>query len=146
VKDFLYEFRIRRIRRWRVADALNSSVVRPSDVAAIARKLTNGEAKEIFLAFFLDARNCVIGYETVAIGGLTGVDIHPRETFRAAILSSAAAIILAHNHPSGEVSPSLEDRALTDRMKKAGELLGIPVLDHVIVTEDAYHSIAEEAT
>jgi DNA repair protein RadC len=79
----------------------------------------------------------------VAMGSLSEVEVHPREIFRGAILAGAQAVILVHNHPSGDVSPSPEDLALTRRLKAAGELLGIPMLDHLIVAQDRHQSLID---
>jgi len=81
----------------------------------------------------LDVRNRVIGSERVAIGTLDSVEVHPREVFKGAILNNASRIILAHNHPSGLVTPSKADIDLTKRLGEIGKMMGIPVLDHVIV-------------
>ncbi len=95
-----------------------------------------GRDRETFVTLHLDTRNCPIAMEVVSIGTLNGSMVHPREVFKAAILNNAAQIILAHNHPSGDPTPSREDIELTKRMREAGELLGIEVLDHLIVTAD----------
>lgn len=79
----------------------------------------------------------------VAIGSVHGVEVHPREVFRVAIERSAAGIVVAHNHPSGDPSPSADDTVLTARLRSIGELLGIPVVDHVIVTAASFYSFAE---
>jgi DNA repair protein RadC len=94
----------------------------------------------------LDQKNKVIGIHTVSMGSLTASVVHPREVFKPAILSNAAAIILAHNHPSGQPQPSQEDRVLTVRLVTAGKLLGISILDHVIIGDgtSAYFSFADE--
>jgi DNA repair protein RadC len=94
----------------------------------------------------LDRKNRVIGINTVAIGSLTASVVHPREVMKPAILSNAAAIILCHNHPSGDPQPSQEDRVLTQRLVEAGKLLGISVLDHLIIGDgtQAYVSCAEQ--
>jgi DNA repair protein RadC len=94
----------------------------------------------------LDQKNQVIGLHTVSIGSLTASIVHPRECFKPAILSNAAAIILAHNHPSGDCQPSREDRALTQRLVETGKLLGISVLDHIIIGDgtSSYFSFADE--
>jgi DNA repair protein RadC len=94
----------------------------------------------------LNQKNRVVGVNTVSIGSLTASVVHPREVFKPAILSNAAAIILAHNHPSGQPQPSQEDRVLTVRLVAAGKLLGISVLDHVIIGDgtSAYFSFADE--
>ena len=89
--------------------------------------------KEHFLVFFLNARRALLGSEIVSIGTLTSTLVHPREVFRPAIVANAKAIAVAHNHPTGEASPSPEDIRLTERLAKAGDLLGIELLDHVIV-------------
>jgi DNA repair protein RadC len=148
MKNFVYEFRVRRYRRAlsaRCAEAVGARADRPSTVAALLQQITVGADRESFYAFFLDINNTVIGFEHVAVGTLTGVDVHPREVFRGALLSGAAAIVLGHNHPSGKVTASKEDMALTARMLEVGELLGIPVLDHVIVGSDTsdFYSTAE---
>ncbi len=99
--------------------------------------------REHLVAFHLNIRHRLLRRRTVHIGTLTSVECHPREIFRGAILGSAAAIIVAHNHPSGDPTPSRDDIALTNRLREVGELCGIPVLDHVIVTDGGYVSMAE---
>ena len=89
--------------------------------------------KEHFLAFYLDARNHLVREETVSIGTLSASLVHPREVFSPAIAHAAAALIVAHNHPSGDCSPSPEDKDVTRRLQESGALLGIPLLDHLIV-------------
>jgi DNA repair protein RadC len=92
----------------------------------------------------LNARHHLIHKETVSIGSLTESTVHPRELFFAAIQRHAAALILCHNHPFGDPTPSHDDTELTQRLMKAGELLGIEVLDHVIVVEDDEVSVKEK--
>jgi DNA repair protein RadC len=99
--------------------------------------------KEYFLMATLDARNQVKHAEVIAIGCLTGSLIHPREVFVSAIKRSAAAIILSHNHPSGDPTPSPEDVQLNERLAEAGRILGIKCLDHVICAEGGYVSLFE---
>ncbi|HVV49744.1 MAG TPA: DNA repair protein RadC [Polyangia bacterium] len=99
--------------------------------------------REHLVALFLDVRHRVIRRRTVAIGSLTGVEVHPREVFKPAILASAAAIILAHNHPSGDPTPSRADIELTTRLRGVGDLVGIQVLDHLVICREGYVSIAE---
>jgi DNA repair protein RadC len=101
--------------------------------------------REHFVVFFVDQKNRVIGVHTVSMGSLTASVVHPREVFKAAILANAAAIVCGHNHPSGDVQPSREDRATTKRLVEAGKLLGIEVLDHIIIgSEGVYFSFADE--
>src|SRR5215831_12065820 len=88
--------------------------------------------REHFVVLLLNQKNRVLGIHTVSVGSLTASVVHPRETFKAAILANAAAIICGHNHPSGDCQPSKEDRAITQRLKEGGALLGINLLDHVI--------------
>ena len=91
----------------------------------------------------LNARRQLLKFEVVSIGTLSASLVHPREIFAVAISAGAAAVVVAHNHPSGDVSPSAEDREATRRLQRAGELLGIPVADHVIVSESSFFSFRE---
>lgn len=113
-----------------------------ADVAAALQDIAD-EDREHFVVFYMNVRHRVIQRRIVHVGSLTGVDCHPREVFKGAIAASAAAIIIAHNHPSGEVSPSRQDIELTQRLRECGELLGIPVIDHVIVSGNGFSSLAE---
>ncbi len=109
----------------------------PSDAAALASELIGSLDREHFISILLNTRNRIISVDTVGSGSLNGCLVHPREVFRLAIVKSAATIITAHNHPSGDPSPSSEDRALVRRLVEAGKVLGIDHLDHVIVTPGA---------
>jgi len=100
--------------------------------------------QELFKVVLLDAKNTVVKESTVSEGTLTLSLVHPREVFAYAVRESAAAVIFLHNHPSGDPTPSLEDRHLTDRLTEAGRLLGIPVLDHVIIGDGRYVSFADQ--
>jgi DNA repair protein RadC len=100
--------------------------------------------KELFVALLLDAKNRLIREYRVSEGTLTNSLIHPREAFRQAVKDSAAAVIFVHNHPSGDPTPSREDITITARLKEAGELMGIPVLDHVIIGDNGYASLKEK--
>src|SRR5215475_2947841 len=104
-----------------------------ADASTLLHTYLAGVDREHFVVLMLDQKNKVIGIHTVSIGSLTASIVHPREVFKPAILSNAAALILAHNHPSGAPQPSQEDRVLTVRLVAAGKLLGISVLDHVII-------------
>ena len=101
--------------------------------------------REVFIAVLLNARNEVIREITVAVGCLTGSLVHPREVFQPAVRDSAAAVILVHNHPSGDPTPSPEDVQLTERLVEAGRILGIRVLDHVVVAQGGYASLMDRA-
>jgi DNA repair protein RadC len=111
-------------------------------VCSFLRSYGNSD-RENFVALHLDAGLRVNGVEEIAKGTLSGVEIHPREVFKGAILGQSAGIIIAHNHPSGRPDPSSEDRELTKRLAAAGRLLGIPVHDHVIVTDTECRSMRE---
>lgn len=98
---------------------------------------------EEFRVLLLNTQHAVIRERTVTKGVLDGALIHPREVFREAIAESAAAIVLVHNHPSGDPTPSAEDRAVTRQLAEAGRVVGIPVLDHVVIGDGRYISLAE---
>jgi len=99
-------------------------------------------SKEHLRGLYLNSHNRIIRDEVISIGTINASIIHPREVFRIALESNAAAVILAHNHPSGEVTPSKEDVDTTEQLIQAGKIIGIHVLDHVIITKDAYTSIS----
>lgn len=102
------------------------------------------ETKEMFLTLHLDGKNRIIAMDVVSIGSLNQSIVHPREVFKTACLSNAAALILIHQHPSGDPTPSAEDTAITRRLKEAGELMGIKVLDHIIIGDGEYCSFVEK--
>ena len=113
------------------------------DVHRLLRPAVAGLTKEVFWALGLNARHVVRRELRIAEGSLAHVDVHPREVFRPLIRMGAAATILAHNHPSGDPTPSGDDIALTHRLREVGELTGIPVLDHVVITVRSFASLAE---
>ncbi len=102
------------------------------------------ETKEHFLALHLNSKNRLICLEIVSVGSLSAAMVHPREVFKSALLSSAAALLFLHNHPSGDPTPSREDREITQRLQQAGELLGIRVLDHLVLGGSDFHSFADQ--
>jgi DNA repair protein RadC len=99
--------------------------------------------KELFLTLLLDGKNRITRKVQVSEGCLNQAIVHPREVFAPAVRESAAAIIFIHNHPSGDPAPSREDREITRRLKEAGEILGIKVLDHIIIGDGSYFSFVE---
>jgi len=99
--------------------------------------------REHFVGFYLNSRNQVLRREIISIGSLNASIVHPREVFIPALAVSAASLILAHNHPSGDPSPSEEDLAITRRIAESGRLLGVELLDHVVVAREAYTSFKE---
>ena len=113
-------------------------------VVELVRAVLGDTDREHFLVVMIDGKNRPIGVNVVSTGSLTASLVHPRETFKPAILSNAAAVILAHNHPSGEATPSAEDEEITRRLVDAGAILGIRVLDHIIVGEPgSYYSFLD---
>jgi DNA repair protein RadC len=105
----------------------------PGDVAKLLMPEMQYLDREVFRAIYLNIKNMVLAIPTVFIGTLESCPVHPREVFKGAISRSAAGIILCHNHPSGDPTPSQDDLLLTNRLKEAGEIIGIKVIDHVII-------------
>lgn len=118
------------------------SISRPVDALPLVADIKDKQ-KEHFLALFLNARNQVIHREIVSVGSLNASMVHPREVFQPAVGSSAAAAILVHNHPSGDVTPSQADIELTRRLVQAGEIMGIEILDHLIIARERFLSLKE---
>ena len=121
---------------------LDEPITSPADVLPEIRFIRDLK-KENFVAIFLNARNQVIKTDTISMGSLNASLVHPREVFAPAVGISAASVILAHNHPSGDVTPSKEDISLTKRMVQAGQIMGIEVVDHLIVASDKFLSMKE---
>lgn len=115
----------------------------PKAVFAFMRPKCKRLDREHFWRIDLDARSRVVGYEVVSVGTVSASLVHPREVFKGAILNNAAGMIVCHNHPSGDTSPSPEDKEVTRRLQRAGELMGIPVLDHMVVADRSYFSFKE---
>lgn len=115
----------------------------PSDVQRHFLPRFRDRQRESFHALMLDGRHRLLAVDEVSVGTLTASLVHPREVFREAIRNAAAALLLAHHHPSGDPSPSPEDRSVTARLVGAGQLLGIRVVDHVIVADSGYFSFRE---
>ncbi len=102
------------------------------------------EPVELFRVLFLDGKNRMLFFEDVARGILTSCLVHPREVFFTAVKLRCAGIVTIHNHPSGDPTPSSEDREITRRLRESGKILGIKLLDHIIVSEESYFSFADE--
>ncbi len=115
----------------------------PLDVQRHFQPRWRDRRRESFHALQLDGRHRLMAVDEVSVGTLTASLVHPREVFREAIRNAAAAVLLVHHHPSGDPSPSAEDRSVTDRLVAAGALLGIRVVDHVIVADGGYFSFQE---
>ena len=130
-------------RKYAVIDHSVKVIHGPEDVNHyIGRKLMH-EQKEHFGLVLLNTKNHIIGYRDVSIGSLNASIVHPREVFFEAINAHAASVILVHNHPSGDPSPSREDINITERLVKSGRIIDIPVLDHIIVGKNRFISLKE---
>lgn len=129
-----------------IVKRLNSSqkvdIINASDVKILMSEYLNSK-KEYLIAFLLNSRNILISKEVISIGTINTTIIHPREVFEPAIKQNATCIIVSHNHPSGDSTPSAEDLEITKNLIKAGDILGIKLLDHVIVSQNSVFSIKD---
>jgi len=141
-KQYIPVYRIELVRERTIKVEPRQAVHNSDDVVAILRDELLKADRERLICLMLNTKNVVIGMDVVSVGTLTQSCAHPRELYKAAILTNAAAIILVHNHPSGDPAPSLDDAQLTERISKAGEILGIKLLDHVIIGELGSYSFA----
>lgn len=135
---------IREVRAtYHMTETLPFVIQGPDHIAQFVRSVLTDNSREHFIALYLDGANQVVSYSIISIGTANMSVVHPREVFQRAILAGAVSIVVAHNHPSGILTPSQEDIKVTRRLKEAGEILAIKLLDHVIVTDVAHHSICE---
>jgi DNA repair protein RadC len=114
------------------------------DVVGLLRAFLADDPRERFVVVYLDTRNRPIAVHDAHVGTCDSSPVHPREIFGPALSLAATSIVVAHNHPSGDPTPSANDRAVTDRLRQAGELLGIALLDHVVIGDARYYSFADE--
>jgi len=132
-------------KRLSALEPLERLIIRsPGDAANIMMARLRYESKEHFVAMLLSTKNHVLATPTISVGTLNASIVHPRELFKEAINYSAASVILVHNHPSGDPTPSKEDIELTRRIAEAGKLLEISVLDHLIIGDNKYVSLKEK--
>lgn len=131
-------------RRIATASAARVAVRSPRDVSGLVMEEMRYLDREQFRIVLLDSKNQVLGLKVVSVGSLSSSIVHPREIFKEAITRSSAAVILVHNHPSGDPTPSQEDIDVTRRLVDAGRLLGIEVLDHIVVGDNRYVSFKEK--
>ena len=132
--------RIALVRERTVASPLR--VIRsPDDAAVILGEVIGNRDRETFAVLLLDTKNRVVAVHIASIGSLDSAPVHPREIFKAAILANAKAVLLGHNHPSGDPEPSQHDIHVTRQLTEAGRLLGVPVLDHIIVGNGVHVSL-----
>ncbi len=130
---FCRVYRVQLVRENDVPVSGRTTIRSPEDAASLFQQYLRDKDRECFAILMLNTKCGVIGIHTVSVGCLDASIVHPREVFKPAILASAASIIAAHNHPSGDPDPSPEDRTLTQRLAQSGALLGIEVLDHLVV-------------
>lgn len=117
----------------------------PEDIVQITRSFMENIDREKFIVIYLNTKNEPTAIHTVSVGSLNASIVHPREVMKGAILSNSNAMILVHNHPSGDTTPSSQDISITERLKDAGELLGIKVIDHVIIGDEGdFYSFKEK--
>lgn len=127
-----------------IAPSDRIKVITPQQAYSLVKDLLVSEKREHFVAILLDAKSCLIRIETISIGTLTSAPVHPREVFHPAVRHNAASMILVHNHPSGDPTPSKQDKALTELLIASGKLMGISVHDHIIVAGTSYISLREQ--
>jgi DNA repair protein RadC len=131
----------RRVARSRLPETVK--ITCPQDAADLLMEELRHHKEEHFVCLFLNTKNQVIGRQTLSIGSLNASIVHPREVFKAAIRRSSASILCAHNHPSGDPTPSAEDLQLTKRLGEAGQLMGIELLDHLVIGDNRFISLKE---
>ncbi len=131
-------------RRIRATQLSSMNISSPEAVYSYMLTKMKSYQKEVFLCLHLDSKNNVISEDIVSIGTLNRSLVHPREVYKKAIKNGAAAILVVHNHPSGDVKPSQEDIQVTKRLKEVGGIMGIPLLDHIIIARDRRFSFREE--
>lgn len=124
---------------------IGEQVASPQTLSSYFMERLRHEKSECFIVTFLDTKCKMLGYEMISKGSLTASIVHPREVYKAAIQKSAHSIVVLHNHPSGDPSPSQEDIKMTQRLKSAGEMIGIPLIDHIIIGDKSYKSLREES-
>lgn len=131
----------------RIATSFNDKKIKissPQDVSNLVMEEMRYLKKEHFRIIMLDTKNNILTISNISIGSLNASIVHPREVFKEAIRRSSASIILVHNHPSGEPTPSKEDISITKRLIESGKILGISVLDHIVIGDGCYFSFKEQ--
>lgn len=134
--------------RFMMKEGKGEAIRCPEDVAKIFRAILNAEDvierdKEHFWCVIVDAKNIIKSIELISLGSLTAAIVHPRELYRRAVTYGAGSILIGHNHPSGDPTPSKEDIELTKKLQEAGDILGIKLLDHIVIGKDYHVSLRE---
>ncbi len=132
---------VRRVPGYRASsDCITDATVAARVVLSFQQRGEIPAEREAFVVLLLDGKHRLLGLHVASIGTASSAPVHPREVFRPAVVLGASAVIVAHNHPSGDPMPSIDDRNVTERLRKAGEVLGITVLDHVVIGDGACFS------
>ena len=118
-------------------------IVRQEDVYNLVKDELVNSDREIFLSVMLTSKNHLIGVETISIGSVNAAILSPGEVFKGALLANAVSILICHNHPSGDLTPSKQDIEITKRLIEVGELIGVKVLDHLVVSDKGYRSLRD---
>lgn len=130
-------------RRAFTIEHARTTIVKPEDVFDLVRARVAHIAQELFFVLGMDIRNGALDLVEVARGSVLGVEVHPREIFRPLIRMAAAGAVLIHNHPTGDPTPSEQDIELTRRLRTVGDVVGIPIIDHVVIGANAFRSVVE---
>ena len=137
-------FELKVIRERKEGYGLRQQFRSSQDICEMFRERFTHADREEFVVLLLDVKNKLLGFHVVSVGSLTSSVVHPREVYKVAILGNAASLILLHNHPSGDPTPSNEDLQITNRLCQIGEVLGIKVLDHVVIGDGRYVSFVDD--
>ena len=122
----------------------NRKISSPKDAVELLKKFLDGADREQFITCCMDIKNQPTSINVVSVGTVNSSLVHPREVFKTAILGNSSSIIVAHNHPSGDPSPSKEDIDITERLREVGKIIGINVIDHIIIGDNRYVSLKEK--
>lgn len=145
-RHYIPKVAIRLIKEGTIITTEPKVILQPSNTLPILKQMFDGLTVEHFVAILLNTKNHVLSVSTISCGGLSASIVHPRELFRVAMLQAGttASVIVAHNHPSGDTTPSQEDITMTKKLVEGGKLLDIPVLDHIIYADNSYISFKEK--
>ena len=120
------------------------TILKPQDAFEISSEYYGNRDREMFSVMMLNTKNKIIGINTVSVGSLSASIVHPREVFKPCILSNAASVILLHNHPSGDPTPSQNDLEITRKLHDVGYILGVNIRDHIILGDEVFFSFREK--
>ena len=126
--------------REQAPEPYDKQLKRPQDAVLVLRSFLGDDPREVFVAMYLDSQHRIIALHRVSVGTATQSHVHPREIFGPAMQLAATALVVAHNHPSGDPKPSPQDHLVTTRLQEAGELLGIELLDHLVICPESCYS------